>query len=92
LCTALIESPGIFDRVGPECPVGDDELGAIKLGLPGIDPDSVLQVGRVRRGRLTLGDCGAQGVQEFVLLDRVLVSVLGEEPRSARAAARWRIR
>jgi hypothetical protein len=81
VCPALVEPPGIFDRMGAERPVGDGELGAVELGLPGIDPDSVLEVSQVRGGSFPLGDCRAQGRQERPLLDRIVVRVLGEEPR-----------
>jgi hypothetical protein len=78
---ALIEPPGILDWARLDRLARDGELGAIELRVPGVDPDSVLQVSQVRRGSLALGDRRAQGVQECALLDRVLVSVLGQEPR-----------
>jgi site-specific recombinase XerD len=68
LCPALVESPGILDRMRAQRPVGDGELGAVELRLPGIDPDPVLQVGQVRCRSLPSGDRGAQGVQERALL------------------------
>ncbi len=80
LCPALVESSGIFDGARPDRLAGNGELSAVELRLPGIDPDSVLQIGQVRRGSLSLGDCRAQGVQECALLNWVLVGVLGEEP------------
>jgi hypothetical protein len=64
LCPALIESPWIFDRIWSDRPVRDGELGATELRVPGIDPNSVLQVSQMRCGSLPLGDCRAQGVQE----------------------------
>lgn len=81
LVPALVESPGILNRERPQRPVDGGELGAVELGLPCVDPDSVVQVRQVRCGSLPLGDCRAQGLQERSLLDRIVIGVLGDEPR-----------
>jgi hypothetical protein len=80
LCPALVELPGIFDRAGPDRLAGAGELGTVELRLTGIDPDSVLEIGQVHRGSFPFGDRRAQRIQEYALLNGVLVGVLGEEP------------
>ena len=70
------DGPEDYERLVPEFEVGHREameqfprylagkLGEIRLvelGLPGIDPDPILQVGQVRGGRLALVDRAAGG-------------------------------
>ena len=61
---ALIQPLPILNRARPEFSVGDGELSAVQLRLASIDPHPVLQVGQVRRRRLPLIYCAAQGMQE----------------------------
>ena len=78
---ALVQPLRIINRVRPELSVGNGELGAVQLALPGIDPDPILQVGQVRGRRLALADRAAQGIQECPLPDRIAVGMLGQRPR-----------
>jgi hypothetical protein len=77
---ALVQPLRLLNRVRPEFSAGDGELDAVQLRQPGIDPDPILQVGQVRRGRFPLIDCAAQGIQECPLPDRIVVRVLGQQP------------
>lgn len=65
----------------PELSVDDGELGTVQLRLLGIDPHPILQVGKVRRGRLPIGYRSAQGIEECSLPGRIAIRVLGQLPR-----------
>jgi hypothetical protein len=67
--------------VRPEFSAGDGEPGSVQPGLPGMNPDPILQLGQARRGRLPLIDRAAQGIQECSLPDRIVVAMLGQQPR-----------
>jgi hypothetical protein len=85
--SAFVQPLRFVNRVRPELSVGNGELGAVQLALPGIDPDPILQVGRMRRRRLALVDRTAQGVQECPLPGRIAVGMLGSSHAAAAAAA-----
>lgn len=78
---ALIQPLPVLNRAGPEFSAGDGELSAVQLGLASIDAYPVLQVGQVRRRRVSLINRAAQGIQERSLPGGITVGVLGQQPR-----------